>query len=456
MKIRTRLTLRYAAVSAILFMAFALMVYFFSEINRRDEFYRDLKREGITKANLFLEKKVDAHTMQSIYLNNREFINEVEVAVYDTSFHLLYHDAKQIDLVKETPQMIERIIREKSIEFYQDNYQVVGLLYPYKGQEYVITAVAYDGYGYAKLEALKHILLFLWVMVLFILLIVGYYLAKRALMPVSDLIRQIGQITASKLHKRLVSPKEKDEIGELAAEFNAMLDKLEASFSSQKMFVSNVSHELRTPMAVLIGELEIASLRPRSEEAYKAVIESALGDAKHIVNLLDGLLNLAKAAYQPEQIKMEEVRLDELLLDACEIAMKSDSSYLVEIDFEQEFDDDTLITVVGNAYLLKTAFVNLLENNCKFSDNHTSQVQISANNKEAVIRFSDTGIGIADDDLPFIFDPFYRGKNKSFAKGNGIGMALVKRIVELHNGSIEVVSHPNEGTLFILRIPHIF
>ncbi|HAC21271.1 MAG TPA: two-component sensor histidine kinase, partial [Porphyromonadaceae bacterium] len=126
MKIRTRLTLRYAAVSAILFMAFALMVYFFSEINRRDEFYRDLKREGITKANLFLEKKVDAHTMQSIYLNNREFINEVEVAVYDTSFHLLYHDAKQIDLVKETPQMIERIIREKSIEFYQDNYQVVG------------------------------------------------------------------------------------------------------------------------------------------------------------------------------------------------------------------------------------------------------------------------------------------------------------------------------------------
>ncbi|MGL5547678.1 MAG: sensor histidine kinase, partial [Tannerellaceae bacterium] len=138
------------------------------------------------------------------------------------------------------------------------------------------------------------------------------------------------------------------------------------------------------------------------------------------------------------------------------IAMKSDSSYLVEIDFEQEFDDDTLITVVGNAYLLKTAFVNLLENNCKFSDNHTSQVQISANDKEAVIRFSDTGIGIADDDLPFIFDPFYRGKNKSFAKGNGIGMALVKRIVELHNGSIEVVSHPNEGTLFILRIPHIF
>lgn len=107
MKIRSKLTLRYTGVTAVVFLGLLSAIYFFSERSRNREFFRDLKSEGITKANLFLKNQVDAVTMQSIYLNNREFINEVEVAVYDTSFQLLYHDAKQIDLVKETPEMME-------------------------------------------------------------------------------------------------------------------------------------------------------------------------------------------------------------------------------------------------------------------------------------------------------------------------------------------------------------
>lgn len=102
MKIGTRLTLRYTGFTAAVFLLLVAAIYLFSERNRSNEFFRDLKKEGITKANLFLDNRVDAKTMQSIYLNNREFINEVEVAIYDTTFHLLYHDAKQIDLVKET------------------------------------------------------------------------------------------------------------------------------------------------------------------------------------------------------------------------------------------------------------------------------------------------------------------------------------------------------------------
>ncbi|WP_455638836.1 HAMP domain-containing sensor histidine kinase [Parabacteroides sp.] len=455
MKIRTKLTIRYTAVTATVFLILMGMIWFLSENNRKNIFFRDLKKEGITKANLFLQNKVDAATMQSIYLNNSEFIDEVEVAVYDTDFNLLYHDAKEIDRVKETREMIDRIIREKSIEFFEGGYQVVGLLYPFNGRDYVITAAAFDGYGYAKVDALRNILLALWMIGLAILAVVGYFLSRGALSPVSNIVRKVEKITAFNLDERIPVTNGKDELDELATTFNHTLDRLEQSFDAQKMFVSNVSHELRTPMAALIGGLEVALLKERPVETYRKAIEEALSDADKVVKLSEGLLNLARASYQPEQIKMEEVRLDELLLDARELVLKANNSYKVTLIFDEEADDDAVITVSGNAYLLKTAFVNLMENNCKFSADRTSSVQISFYGEKSILRFSDSGIGIPEEDMEHLFTPFLRGSNRNYAVGNGIGMALVQKIVQLHKGNIRVHSYPGEGTVFVVELPHI-
>lgn len=455
MKIGTRLTLRYTGFTAAVFLLLVAAIYLFSERNRSNEFFRDLKKEGITKANLFLDNRVDAKTMQSIYLNNREFINEVEVAIYDTTFHLLYHDAKQIDLVKETPEMIDRILQNKSIEFYQDGYQVIGLLYTFHGTPYVITAAAFDGYGYAKQHSLQTMLIVLFFLGIALLAGVGYLLSRSALAPVSDILGEVEAISASRLDLRVPVKDEKDELGELATTFNRMLERLERSFDSQKMFVSNVSHELRTPMAALIAELELALLKERSSEEYRRAIGNALDDSRKLVKLSEGLLNLAKADYLPEQIKLEEIRLDELLLDAREMVMKANPDYIIELIFGEEADDDSVLTVLGNGYLLKTAFVNLMENNCKFSANHTSFVQISFWEQKSVIRFSDTGIGMNADDMQHLFSPFYRGSNKDYARGNGIGMMLTQKIIHTHKGEITVNSQPGEGTVYTVEIPHI-
>lgn len=455
MKIRTKLTIRYTAVTATVFLFLMGMIWFLSENNRRNVFYRDLKKEGITKANLFLQNKVNAATMQSIYMNNREFIDEVEVAVYDTDFNLLYHDAKQIDRVKETPEMIDRVIHKKSIDFFEGDYQVVGLLYSFGGKEYVITAAAFDGYGYAKLDALRNILFVLWLIGLAVLAVMGYFLSKGALLAVSDIVRKVKEIKASNLDERIPVANEKDELGELAVTFNHTLDRLEQSFDAQKMFVSNVSHELRTPMAALIGGLEVALFKERSGETYRKAIGEALTDADKVVKLSEGLLNLARASYQPEQIKMEEVRLDELLLDARELVLKANNTYKVNLIFDEETDDDAMVTVSGNAYLLKTAFVNLMENNCKFSDDKTSSVQISFYEEKSILRFSDSGIGIPTEDMEHLFTAFHRGYNRNYAVGNGIGMALVYKIVQLHKGAIRVHSYPGEGTVFVVEFLHI-
>ena len=437
MKIRTTLTLQYAGITAAVFFAFVIAVYYVSEHSRSNAFFRNLQSEAITKAHLFLNNQVDAKTMQSIYLNNQKFINEVEVAVYTTDFKILYHDALQNDIVKETPEMVKRILKQKNISFYVDEYQAIGLVYPFEGQYYIVTAAAYDGYGYANRDALRNMLILLFIGGLTMLVIVGYILS------------------ASHIDKRLPVKNEQDELGELSITFNALLERLEKSFNSQKMFVSNVSHELRTPMAALTAELDLALLKERTSGQYQAAIGNALQDSRRIINLIDGLLNLAKADYQSEQITMEEVRLDELLLDARELVLKAHPDYHIELVFEQEAEEDNVLTVIGNSYLLTTAFVNLVENNCKYSSNRTSSVLIAYWEQWAIIRLSDNGVGMSDADKENLFKLFYRGENKNIAPGNGIGMVLTQKIIHLHKGELTVSSHKDEGTTFVVKLPHI-
>lgn len=456
MKIRTALTLKNTCATAVVFLVCLVMIYWGSEHTRSRTFFHDLRGEAVTKAHLFLQNQVDARTMQSIYLNNRKFINEVEVAVYTTDFRMLYHDAVQNDIIKEDKPMIDRILKEKEVEFYVGHYQGLGMLYSFEGKEYIVTAAAYDGYGYNNLRELKQTLVILFAIGVSLLVVVGYLLARSALKPIRDIVREAESITGSQMDKRLPVKNEKDELGELSTTFNALLDRLEASFNSQKMFVSNVSHELRTPLAALIAELDLSLQKERTGQQYREAMENALSDARRMTKLIDGLLNLAKADYQKDQIKMQEIRLDELLLDVREYLLKAHPEYTIHLLFEQEdAEDDRLITVMGNRYLLNIAFSNLIENNCKYSEDKSSFVQISSWDKWSIIRLSDSGAGMSDIEKQNLFTLFYRGEHKKEVGGHGIGMALSQKIILLHQGSIAVHSQQGEGTTFVIELPHI-
>ncbi|MCS6833796.1 MAG: HAMP domain-containing protein, partial [Flammeovirgaceae bacterium] len=242
MQIRTRLTILFTFITASLLMAFALVIYFSARENREKEFYALLKKEAITKANLFFEAKVEVHTLQNIYRNNRQILHEVEVAIYDSSFQLLYHDAVDIDVVKETPEIIQKIYREDFISFYQGEWQVVGLKYPFQHKNYIITAAAYDQYGYAKLENLLQTSIIVFIISMLFIYISGRFFSKKAFEPVKQMIEKAKQISATNLDLRLNSYDSKDELAELANTFNDMLSRLENSFDAQKNFVSNIAH----------------------------------------------------------------------------------------------------------------------------------------------------------------------------------------------------------------------
>jgi signal transduction histidine kinase len=328
-------------------------------------------------------------------------------------------------------------------------------LYRQDGKDYVITAAASDDYGLTKLNNLKYTLIISTAVCLLLTILAGLFFSRQALKPVANMVDKVEEITATNLDQRIPVTNSKDEIGELAVTFNKMLTRLENSFDAQKQFVSNISHELRTPLSAIITELEIAATRERTTAEYREMIRLILQDARRLARLSNGLLDLAKASYDQTEIAFKELRLDELLLDARLGVLKSNPGYRVNIIYEREIEEDYSISVKGNEYLLKVAFSNLMENGCKFSDDKQSTIAISFHEKNTIVRFSDTGIGITPEDLPDIFIPFFRGSNKKYADGNGIGLPLTDKIIRLHQGSLYVVSRVGEGTTFTVELPHI-
>ncbi len=387
-----------------------IIIYVMSDGARRATFCNTLRSEAITKANLFLENRVDAETMQHIYLNNTQFINEVEVAVYTRDFQMLYHDAAEHDIVKETPEMIDEISHKGEIDISVGNgYQAIGVLY---NEKYVITAAAYDGSGEANMHSLLVLLTCIFLVSILFMLAVGYYLANITIRPI------------------------------------------EHALSSQRMFVSNVSHELRTPLAAITAELDLALSRERTPEQYQQSLMRSLDDAHRMTLLIDGLLNLAKADYGAHGITMELLRIDELLLDSREQLLHAHPDYTVNISFDEDaIDADADFTINANEYLMNIALKNLIENNCKYSSNKTSNILITTIENGICITLSDSGKGMTTEEQRNIFQLFYRG-TATGQRGHGIGMALAQKIITLHKGKIEVKSKPGYGTSFCVKIPN--
>ncbi|MCS6904451.1 MAG: HAMP domain-containing sensor histidine kinase [Bacteroidia bacterium] len=455
MKIRTRLTLLFTFITATILLGFAITIYFSARNNREKEFYIQLRKEAITKANLFLEAKVDSKTLQDIYKNNRAILSEVEVAIYSSNQKLLYHDAVDIDFVKETPRMLQEILQKAEIQFYQQDWQVVGIRYTFQNQNYIITAAAYDQHGYNELNSLLKNSLMFFLLSLTVIYFSGRFFSQKALEPIKQMVDRAQKISAINLDLRLPLPHTKDELAELANTFNQMLDRLQNAYEEQKRFILHISHELRTPLTALTAELELSLQNNHNMQEYKAAIQNVLKDTQKLVRLINSLLDLAKASSEPSQISFKPVRIDELLLDARQQVLQANPEYKVTIYFQTPFENEEQISVWGNEYLLKIAFINLIENGCKFSTPSECVVSVALYPSKIILSFSDKGIGIAKEDLKNIFTPFYRGKNKHFAQGHGIGLTLTHKIILLHHGTLNVISQPSFGTTFTAEIPNL-
>jgi signal transduction histidine kinase len=327
---------------------------------------------------------------------------------------------------------------------------VIGLYTKFPFTRAVVLMGAQDKVGEVNLINLLQLLIASFLIATIIVTLTGWIFAKRALRPISKVMNAVEGILPQNLHTRLDVPNQKDEIGRLITTFNNLLDRIETAFQMQKIFVANVSHELKNPLTKIRSQLEVSTLKDRSPEEYKITIHSVLEDIQELAQLSNTLLELAKVSEDHGDLLTETVRLDELLLDSRQMLIESNPKYSIDVDFDDLPEDDTWLEIAGNSTLLKTAFLNLMDNACKFSDDQSVKVVLRCSDSDIQLTFSDQGKGIPELDQNLVFQPFYRSENTANIRGYGIGLSLVNRIVKLHNGQISIKSNQPKGTIFIL------
>ena len=284
----------------------------------------------------------------------------------------------------------------------------------------------------------------------------GYWMSRRALRPVDQITRTAQQIGAHSLSERLPLRGANDELDRLSATLNAMFARLEAAFHRVTQFTADASHELRTPVAIIRTTAELARSKPRTEAEYREALDGILAESERTSRLIEDLMLLARADAQADEIVRAPMNLAQSLREACAEAGVLSESGKISLTVTAPAD----CAVSGDSQALRRLFLILLDNAVKFTPpggrvNVSMNVHRSSGQCMAVVEVRDTGVGISPEDLPHIFERFYRSaKDRSRQTGGaGLGLSIAQWITEKHAGHIEVQSRPGEGSLFRVRLP---
>jgi len=289
------------------------------------------------------------------------------------------------------------------------------------------------------------------VLLLFLAGVGGWFMAGRTLKPVeriADIARGIGEGDLS----RRIDVETDDELGRLASTLNGMIGRLEEAFVKQQRFVADASHELRTPLAVIQAETSLALEKPRSQEEYRGALELVSQEVGYMSEIVGKLLVLARTDSGNELLNVQEVDVAGLLTELSQDveALAQEKGLLLS------FGPMDGLTVSGDRVRLRQLFLNILDNAVRYSPaGGTISGSVVRKDALAVVTIGDTGIGIAEEQLPFIFDRFYRVDRvrTDGEGGTGLGLSIASSIAKMHGGAIEVESQVGEGTTFRILLP---
>ena len=278
---------------------------------------------------------------------------------------------------------------------------------------------------------------------------IGYWLAGRALCPLVTVAGSLAGIRPRDLSRRLPLAPVDDELGRLIRAINGLLERVERASAAERRFAADAAHELRTPLAVLRTGIEVVLGRERSAAEYARALHTALRDAAAVCTLADNLLALTRLDQElschGEPIDLRG--LTEEVVDAIE-PLAASKRLRIETNLP------TSANVKGNRDHLRRVVINLLDNALKFTpEEGWIGIALKSHNGRVKLRIADSGPGLEQEDLPFIFERFFRGRSGRNQAGKGLGLSLCREIVELHGGEISAGNQPGGGSEFIVMLP---
>jgi heavy metal sensor kinase len=279
----------------------------------------------------------------------------------------------------------------------------------------------------------------------------GFLIARKALQPIEEISGAIDRISERNLSERIDDKNIPSELKVIASSFNRAFAGIEGAFNRQRQFVGDASHELKTPLAVILAGAEVALRRERNADAYKTALAGIVDAARMMSLIIEKLLQLARLNSEPFSLRMEATQLDEMIDKSLKllgpVAQKKGISF--------QWSDSGYV-VCGDGEALQEAFLNIIENAIKYNV-PGGRIDVAAKKEGGliVVEIADTGIGIPEGDLEKIFDRFYRvDKSRSRESGGaGLGLSIVREIVRLHGGRVEIKSHVGAGTAVSVFLP---
>lgn len=451
--IRWRLTLWYAVALAVVLTLFCVVLFFLTRqqlLSRLD----GALREEIRELTLELKLAGRADEFQK-HVHTRFYQHDIyEFLISNAEGQVLFASAgvsppQTAALVTDRPgdelQLFNREIADGS------PIRVAGQSIDTSVGKLSIHSFTSLGPMHADLMTLQLLMLIMLPLGILLALVGGYFLSMRALAPVEQIVRVAETITISNLHQRIDVANSTDELGHLAATLNLLIGRLQRAVEEIQRFTADASHELRTPLAVLRAEAESALRLPRSAAEYQQTLSTVAEEAARLGRLADQLLDLSRHDAGLTVCHRETVPLDALLQDVVD--------HMRPLAAERKVLFETIAIepceLSGDQLMLGQAFSNVLENAIKYTPAGGGvAMSCHKDGEEIVVQIRDSGIGIAREHLPRVFDRFYRAdpSRQSSTGGAGLGLAIARTAILMHGGTIEIDSVEGAGTTLTIRL----
>jgi len=448
MKIKNRLSLYFTATSVFVLLIVEIAISITVNSITKNDFYSHLIDRASVAAQVYLEAdEISADSLNRVRGRYLMHLPDEVVRFYD--------DRDAASFIKDRNQfwpapVINQVRKQKRLEFTEGERQTVGIYYNDNQGNFVILVSAVDHAGHKRMTDLLRSLIALLIVVTIALFISSRWFAQKTLEPIDKVVDQMRRVSAGNLSLRVDEGSGKDEISALAYNFNRLLEHLENAFEMQETFVINASHELRTPITSIIGEIELALAKVRSNEEYEKVLKSVFIDAERLKETVTSLLELAHVDMNYTQPAFKPVAIDELIWELSDYWNSKMGKGKFAVNILHLPDDADKLLITAHKQLLNIAMNNIIGNAYKFSGNQRVQCDLYADNSRITITISDIGIGIPADELEKVFQSFYRGANVKGYIGSGIGLYVTGKIIALFNGTIGIQSVPGQGTHIIV------
>lgn len=436
MNLKQRFSFIFSCLFSVLLATVTLTVYLLFAQFRQGEFSALMAEKAQTTARLLIEvKEIDYRMQKIIDSNSINKLYKENTQIYDENYKLIYNsnDTLTINLTKAD---LDQIRKKRRIFKKTAQYDILGLYYTYDHKHYYVVVSAEDTYDNHKLNYLKYLLLGAFIIGTTVVWVLSFSLSKKALRPLDNFRKRIQEITDSNLKIRLSEAKREDEINALAHSFNQMMDRIDNAYNRQKEFTGNASHELRTPVARVAAQLENLIHQPGINEIWRANLTSIFEDTFQLSEIISSLVALADINSSEHKFSFTKIRLDELIFNSVADLSKVFPDFKLKFEIENNTGSTTEPEILGDETLLKIALLNLFKNAYIYSDNNLLECLIRQGDEGIELVITNTGEVPKIKDTATLFTAFYRGTNIGNVAGSGIGLSIVKRVIEYHKAHV--------------------